>query len=62
MGQTHEATELPNLLLGHGGGALHPGSHIDFAGKPLSRLFLAMLASAGIEEKGFAGEKERLGV
>jgi Protein of unknown function (DUF1552) len=54
MGQTHEGTDIPNLLLGHGGGALHPGQHLDFKGKPLSNLFLTMLATAQVEEKRFA--------
>lgn len=54
MGQTHEGTDLPNLLLGHGGGSLHPGQHVDFKGKPLANLFLTQLATAQLEEKRFA--------
>jgi hypothetical protein len=62
MGQTHEGTELPNLVLGHGGGSLHPGRHVDFKGKPLSNLFLTMLATANVEEQRFADATERLSV
>lgn len=62
MGQTHEGADLPNLVLGHGGGALRPGQHVDFKGKPLANLFLAMLATAGVEEKKFADGTEPIGV
>lgn len=62
MGQTHEGTDLPNLVLGHGGGALRPGQHLDFKGRPLANLFLTMLASAGVEEKRFADGSEPLSV
>ena len=62
MGQTHEGTELPNLLLGHGGGALSQGRHTEYKGKPLAGLFLTMLATAGIEEKRFADGTARLSV
>lgn len=60
MGTWHESTDLANLLIGHGGGALKPGQHIDFKGRPLSNLFLSMLDIAGIEEKQFADVTERL--
>lgn len=62
MGQTHEGKDLPNLLLGHGGGRWKPGRHIDFKGKPLAALFLRMLESAGVEEKRFADANEGLSV
>ena len=62
MGQTHEGKDLPNLILGHGGGRLRPGRHIDFKGKPLAGLFLSMLDTAGVEENGFANATERLSV
>jgi hypothetical protein len=62
MGQTHEGKDLPNLILGHGGGRLKPGRHLDFKGKPLAGLFLSMLDAAGVEEKRFADASERLGV
>jgi hypothetical protein len=62
MGQTHEGTELPNLVLGHGGGTLKPGRHLDFKGQALSRLFLTMLATAGVNEPRFADATERLSV
>ncbi len=62
MGQTHEGKDLPNLVLGHGGGRLNPGRHLDFKGKPLAGLFLSMLDAAGVEEKRFADASERLKV
>jgi hypothetical protein len=60
MGSWHESTDLANILIGHGGGALKPGQHIDFKGKPLANLFLTMLDTAGIEEERFADVTERL--
>jgi hypothetical protein len=60
MGSWHESTDLANILIGHAGGALKPGQHIDFKGKPLANLFLTMLDTAGIEEKRFADVTERL--
>lgn len=62
MGQTHEGRDLPNLVLGHGGGRLKPGRHVDFKGRPLASLFLSLLDTAGVEEKRFADATERLGV
>ena len=62
MGQTHEGTDLPNLVLGHGGGALRPGQHLDFKGRSLASLFLTMLATAQVEEKRFADATEQLSV
>ena len=62
MGQTHEGMELPNLVLGHGGGTLKPGQHHDFKGKPLANLFLTKLATVGVEEKRFADGTARLSV
>ncbi len=60
MGTWHESTDLANLVLGHGGGTLKPGQHVDFKGKPLSNLFLTMLATAKVEQKRFADATERL--
>lgn len=62
MGQTHEGKDLPNLILGHGGGRLSPGRHVDFQGKPLAGLFLTMLDAAGVAEKRFADTSGRLSV
>jgi hypothetical protein len=60
MGTWHESTDLANLLIGHGGGTLKQGMHTDYKGKPLSSLFLTMLATAGVEEKRFADAGDRL--
>ena len=60
MGTWHESTDLANLMIGHGGGTLKQGLHTDYKGKPLSSLFLTMLATAGVEEKRFADATDRL--
>jgi hypothetical protein len=43
-GNRHNHDELPLLLVGGGGGTLHPGRHIRYPGRtPLNNLWLSML-------------------
>jgi hypothetical protein len=53
MGMSHEGTDLPTLLAGHGGGAVRPGRHNDYKGKPLANLFVTMLHAAGVPVPSF---------
>jgi hypothetical protein len=41
-------------VAGHAGGRLKPGDHVDFQGKPLANLYVAMLQAAGIDVDRFA--------
>lgn len=52
-GDAHRHTNLPVLLAGKGGGALHPGSHIIKKDQPIANLFLAMLGSVGVNMPAF---------
>jgi hypothetical protein len=54
MGTWHESTDLANFVAGHAGGRLKLGDHVDFQGKPLANLYVAMLQAAGIEIDRFA--------
>ncbi|MBA3700705.1 MAG: DUF1552 domain-containing protein [Planctomycetes bacterium] len=54
MGADHETTDLANLVIGRGGGALKPGQHLDCKGKPLADLYVRMMATAGMPIKVFA--------
>ncbi len=54
MGADHESTDLPNLLVGRGGGALGQGRHVDYGGKPLANLYVRMLNLAGVPVRKFA--------
>jgi hypothetical protein len=49
-GNRHQHNELPVLLCGKGGGALHPGRHVKFSGDtPMTNLYLSMLAEMGVK-------------
>jgi len=54
MGRDHEATDLANLLIGQGGGAIKTGQHIDYKGQPLANLYVQMVQLAGGSLKRFA--------
>jgi hypothetical protein len=49
----HRNTNLPLFLAGRGGGAVVPGHHRVYDGDTLANLYIAMLASAGIELDSF---------
>ncbi|MBI2424022.1 MAG: DUF1552 domain-containing protein [Candidatus Hydrogenedentes bacterium] len=47
-GDSHQHNDLPVLLAGHAGGAVHPGRHIRYGeDTPMSNLYLNMLEYAG---------------
>ena len=59
----HDATQLPVLLLGSGGGQIQSGRVLDYLGKPnrkMCSLYLSMLDKCGIRLKEFGDSKERL--
>ena len=60
MGADHETTDLANLVIGRGGGALKPGQHLDCTGTPLADLYVRMLATAGLPVKSFADSRGNL--
>lgn len=59
----HDATNLPVLLLGGGGGQIQGGRVLDYLGKPnrkMCSLYLSMLDKCGIHVDTFGDSKERL--
>jgi hypothetical protein len=62
MGAWHEATDLPNLIVGHGGGQFKLGEHLEFKQAPLANLFLTMLQAAGVPQKVFVDSTGPLGI
>jgi len=61
---SHDATNLPVVLLGGAGGQIRGGRVLDFLGKPnrkMCSLYLSMLDKCGIRLKEFGDSRERLG-
>ena len=59
----HDATKLPVVLVGGGGGQLKGGRVLDYNGKPnrkMCSLFLSLLDKYGIHLKEFGDSSERL--
>jgi hypothetical protein len=59
----HDATQLPVVLLGGGGGKLHTGRVLDYRDKPnkkMCSLYLSMLDKCGIHPKSFGDSAEPL--
>lgn len=60
---SHDATKLPVVLLGGGGGQLKGGKVLDYLDKPnrkMCSLFLSLLDKAGVHLKEFGDSNERL--
>ena len=60
---SHNATELPVVILGGGGGRIESGRSLDYLGKPNRRmcsLYLSLLNHMGIEQSHFGDSSERL--
>jgi len=47
-GDLHDAVNMPVLLAGKLGGALHPGRHIDGQNKPIGNAFVTILSAFGV--------------
>ncbi|QEH34426.1 hypothetical protein OJF2_29650 [Aquisphaera giovannonii] len=62
-GGTHDATQLPVILLGGGGGKLKGGRVLDYLKSPnrkMCSLFLSLLDKAGLHVDAFGDSKEPL--
>jgi hypothetical protein len=63
MSGIHDATKLPVVLLGRGGGKLKTGRVLDYGSKPnrkMCSLFLSMMGKCGISLKEFGDSTEHL--
>ena len=59
----HDATQLPVVVLGGGGGQLKGGRVLDYRGKPnrkMCSLYLSLLDKAGLHLNEFGDSRERL--
>ncbi len=59
----HDATQLPVVVLGRGGGKLESGRVLDFSGKPnrkMCSLYLSLLDKFDVRPKNFGDSTERL--
>ena len=60
---SHDATNLPVVVLGGAGGQIKGGRVLDYLGKPnrkMCSLYLSMLDKCGIPLKEFGDSNERL--
>jgi hypothetical protein len=60
---SHDATKLPVVVLGRGGGKLPTGRVLDYREKPsrkMCSLYLSLLDHAGVRLKEFGDSQERL--
>jgi hypothetical protein len=59
----HDATQLPVVLLGRGGGKIKSGRMLDYRDKPnrqMCRLYLSMMDKMNVQMKQFGDATERL--
>ncbi len=53
-GNAHSHSDLPVILAGRGGGAFHPGQHLDpVSGTPMNNLYVTMLNTMGVKVDSF---------
>jgi hypothetical protein len=60
---SHDATQLPVVLLGRGGGKIQSGRLLDYTGKEnrqMCRLYLSILDKMEVRPKTFGDATERL--
>jgi hypothetical protein len=60
---SHDATKLPVVVLGRGGGNLQTGRVLDYLDKPnrkMCSLYLSLLDKTGVHLKQFGDSSERL--
>ncbi len=60
---SHDATQLPVVVLGGGGGKIRGGRVLDYSGKPdrqMCRLFLSLMDKVGLRPKEFGDAREPL--
>jgi hypothetical protein len=61
---SHDASKLPVVLVGRGGGQIKTGRVLDYLGKPnrkMCSLYLSLMDKAGVRLESFGDSKERLG-
>jgi len=59
----HDASKLPVVMLGRGGGQIRTGRVLDYLGKPnrkMSSLYLSLMDKMGVRLDSFGDSKERL--
>jgi hypothetical protein len=59
----HDATQLPVVVLGRGGGKIQTGRVLDYTGQPnrqMCRLYLSMMDKMGVRLDRFGDATERL--
>ena len=59
----HDATQLPVVLLGRGGGKIHAGRVLDYTGKSnrqMCRLYLSMMEKMNVRLDQFGDATEPL--
>ncbi len=52
-GNRHSHDNLPVIVAGHGGGALHPGRHVALEKTPMTNLYVNMLNTMGVPAERF---------
>ncbi len=60
---SHDATKLPVVLVGGGGGQIQGGRVLDYLDKPdrqMCRLYLSMMNKVGMDISSFGDAKEPL--
>lgn len=60
----HDASQLPVIILGGGGGKLRGGRVLDYLGKPnrkMCSLYLSIMDKCGVQLRQFGDSSERLG-
>ena len=60
---SHDASQLPVVILGRGGGQLATGRTLDYLGKPdrkMCSLFLSLMDKFGVRLDEFGDSRERL--
>jgi hypothetical protein len=63
MTGAHDATKLPVVMVGRGGGKIQTGRVLDYSGQPnrqMCRLYLSMLDHVGVHLDRFGDATERL--
>jgi len=63
MTGSHDATQLPVVVLGGGGGKLQTGKVLDYQGKDnrqMCSLYLSLMDKAGVHLKAFGDSQQRL--
>jgi hypothetical protein len=65
MSGSHDATQLPVIMVGKGGGKIHTGKVLDYLGqsnRQMCRLYLSMLDKVGIQQNRFGDAAEPLDI